>query len=105
EGTLTIWGTDPQEEALKEGKLPGTPGWGTDPGSSWGTIHTTFEERELKGPFPLEAGNYLAYYDNIFGAIRNNDSLEVTSEQAGNVVRVIEAAYRSGSEGKVIPLQ
>lgn len=102
EGSFTVWGTDPQEEALKNGHIPGSPGWGTDPASSWGKIRTTNGEKEIDGPYPILAGNYLAFYENIFQAIRKNERLEVTPYQAESVIRVIEAAYRSGREGKVI---
>lgn len=102
EGSFTVWGTDPQEEALKNGHIPGSPGWGTDPASSWGKIRTTTGEKEIDGPYPILAGNYLAFYENIFQAIRENERLEVTPYQAESVIRVIEAAYRSGREGQVI---
>jgi len=102
EGSFTVWGTDPQEEALKTGQVPGSTGWGRDIASSRGMIHTTSGMQEMKGDYPIEAGNYLAFYDNIFNAIRKNETLEVTAGQAGSVIRVIEAAYRSGSEGRVI---
>jgi scyllo-inositol 2-dehydrogenase (NADP+) len=105
EGSFTVWGTDPQEEALKNGKLPGSPGWGTDAETSWGTIHTTEGGQEVKGSVTLIAGNYMAYYDNVFHAIRGNESLEVTPGQAKSVIRVIEAAYRSGRDGRVIEFE
>jgi predicted dehydrogenase len=44
----------------------------------------------------------MAYYDNIYDAIRNNSPLEVTAEQARDVIRIIEAAYQSSREGQVV---
>ena len=102
EGSFTVWGTDPQEEALKAGHRPGTPGWGSDPESSQARIMTDFRGEHQEGPVPVMAGNYLAYYDNLFEAIRSGSALEVTLHQAEEVIRIVEAAYRSGREGQVV---
>lgn len=105
EGSLLIWGTDPQEEALKSGSLPGESGWGTDPTSSRAMINSGSGENRLKGEYPVKAGNYMAFYDNVFASLRRGAPPDVPPEQGRDVIRVIEAAYRSGREGKVVNLQ
>jgi predicted dehydrogenase len=105
EGSCLIWGIDPQEEALKSGVIPGSPGWGEDPGSSWGKIHTSVGDELLVGPTPMLPGNYLAFYDNVHQAVRNRAPLEVTPDQAESVIRIIEAAYLSGRQGTVITFE
>ena len=104
EGSFRVYGLDPQEEALKNGVIPGSQGWGSDPSTSHGKINTNFEGEHLEGPYPLEAGNYMAYYDNIFEHIRNKAPLAVTATEARDVIRVIEAAYESSRTGQVIRL-
>lgn len=104
EGSYLAWGVDPQEKALQSGEFPGKPGWGEDPGSSRGHIHTGFGGQHLEGPFPTLPGNYMAFYDNVYDAIRHDVPLEVTAEQARDVVRIIEAAYRSSREARVVTL-
>ena len=67
-------------------------------------LNTTFQGKELLGKMRTIPGNYLAYYDNIYKAIRNDQALQVSAEQARDVIRVIEAAYRSSREGQVVYL-
>lgn len=105
EGSFRVWGTDPQEEALKAGKLPGGPGWGSDTSASWAQINSVFQQRHLEGPYRVLAGNYLSFYDNLSEAIRRGGSLEVTGKQAEQVIRIIEAAYQSGQERRVVTLE
>ena len=104
EGSFLKWGVDPQEEALKNGGIPGSAGWGDDPESLWGKINTGEGISRMEGPYPTQAGDYLAYYSNIFEAIRHDRPLEVTPTQARDVVRIIEAAYESSSGAKVVTL-
>lgn len=104
EGSFLAWGSDPQERDLKEGLIPGSKGWGLDPDFSHARIHTDFEGKHIEGEYPLKAGNYMEYYDNIHEAIRNNAPLEVTARQARDVIKIIEAAYESSRKGEVVRL-
>ncbi len=104
EGSLRVWGTDPQEEALKAGRIPGLPDWGTDPSSSFARINTVYQQQALIGDYRVLPGNYMAFYDNIQGVIRRNAAPEVTCRQAGDVIRIIEAAYLSGRQSQVVTL-
>jgi len=104
DGSFLKWGIDPQEEALKEGAVPGTVGWGEEPEPEWGRINTTFFGERLDGKYPTLPGNYLAFYDALHGAIRKGDPLPVDPAEALNVVRIIQAAYRSSREARVITL-
>ena len=105
EGSFLMRGLDRQEADLKAGISPNSANWGEEPESSWGKINTTFQGEELLGTIKTIPGNYLAYYDNIYEAIRNNQPLQVTAEQARDVIRIIEAAYESSREGRVVNLQ
>ena len=104
EGSFLAWGSDPQERDLKAGLVPGSKGWGVDPSFSRARINTDFKGEHLEGDYPLLPGNYMAYYDNIYDAIRNGAALMVTAEQARNVIRIIEAAYESSRLGEVVRL-
>jgi predicted dehydrogenase len=50
-------------------------------------------------------GNYGEYYEGIFQALRNNAPLPVTGEEGLNVIKVIEASFKSSREKKVIELK
>ncbi len=103
-GSYLKWGDDPQEEELKSGTTPLSEGWGEEPESAWGRINSNFNGDRLEGPYPTLQGNYMAFYDNVFEAIRRDAPLAVTPLQARNVIAVIEAAYESSNLGKVVAL-
>lgn len=101
-GSYLKWGSDPQEEALKAGIIPGTMGWGEEPESAWGKINSEYMGKRLEGSYPTLAGNYMAFYDNVYEAIRMNRPLHVTAHQARDVIKIIEAAYESSRQGSVM---
>ncbi len=104
QGSFLAWGSDPQERDLKAGLVPGSKGWGVDPGFSHARIHTDYKGEHLEGPYPLLPGNYLEYFDNVYEAVRQGAPLAVTPAQARDVIRVIEAAYESSRSGQVVTL-
>jgi scyllo-inositol 2-dehydrogenase (NADP+) len=102
EGSFLKYGIDPQEEALKKGDPPGTPGWGTDPPSGWGRLNTEIGPHD--GPYETLPGNYGDFYENIYQTLTGKADLAVTAAQANMVIRVIEAAWESNRTGqRVIP--
>lgn len=103
-GSYLKWGIDPQEAALKAGEIPGAEGWGKETESDWGIINAFADGSFSEGTYPTHSGNYLAFYDNLYEAIRENKALAVTPEQARDVIRIIEAAYESSKEKKVMQL-
>jgi scyllo-inositol 2-dehydrogenase (NADP+) len=102
EGSFLKWGLDPQEDALKQGKLPNSPDWGKESSQHYGLINTTYDGKDMYENIPTLAGNYIDFYENIFHAIRHGQSLEVTPQQGADVVRVIEAAMESARWKKAI---
>ncbi|KPL11990.1 MAG: oxidoreductase [Bacteroides sp. SM23_62] len=97
EGSFLKHGIDPQEEALKKGDLPGSPGWGAEPEEEWGRLNT--EIGPYDGPYKTLPGNYGAYYENIYQVLTGQADPAVTAAQANMVVRVIEAAFKSNRSG------
>jgi predicted dehydrogenase len=100
EGSFLKHGIDPQEEALKKGDLPGSPGWGTEPEQEWGRLNTDIGP--YNGLYETLPGNYLAYYENIRQALAGKAEPAVTAAQANGVIRVIEAALESSQSGSRI---
>ncbi len=98
-GSFLKWGIDPQEEALKAGKVPGAKDWGSDQPDLYGIINSVEGETENREKIPTIPGNYLAYYDNIYEHLRHGSELAVKAEEARNVIRIIEAAYESAETG------
>ncbi len=88
------WGLDPQEDALKAGGVPGGPGWGEEADDRWGTTRA--------GPVKTEAGAYPALYRDLVAAIRAGAPPPATPQEAAVVLEVIEAAFVSWREGRVV---
>ena len=86
--------TDVQEEMLQAGKIPGSNDWGKEPESQKGLLHTEKNGEVIKEYIESEQGNYNEYYDGIYDAIRNGKHLPVTAEEALDVIKIIEAAYK-----------
>lgn len=94
--------TDVQETDLLAHKKPGGPDWGHEPDDQRGLLHTEMNGKVVKEYIDSERGNYGEFYDAMYKAIRENASVPVSAEDGMNVIRVIEAAYRSNREKKVI---
>lgn len=104
EGSFVKFGIDPQEQALKDGRIPGSPGWGAEPASDWGRINTSISGLHVTGTVETIPGNYLAYYNNVYDAIRNNAPLAVKAEESRDVIRLIEACIESNARRSAIKL-
>ncbi|MDQ3682582.1 MAG: Gfo/Idh/MocA family oxidoreductase [Bacteroidota bacterium] len=96
--------TDVQENALMAGQIPGKPDWGTEPDGERGLLHTEKDGTVIKEYIPSLQGNYMDYYDGIYEAIRNGAPVPVTAEDGLNVIRIIDAAFKSSDEKRVIEL-
>ena len=103
-GSFYKWGADPQEESLKKGEKPGTPGWGSEPESMWGRINTDLNGLNVQGKIETEAGNYLAFYENLFSAVRLGEKPAVPAEDALQVIRILELCLDSNRLKKTINL-
>jgi len=101
-GSFVKNGLDPQEAALAAGAVPGSADWGTEPDESWGLI--SLESTQEKKKVPTLAGNYLAFYDNLYEAIERSAKVAVDPEEAARVIEIIEAAQRSNNARKTVCL-
>lgn len=94
--------TDVQETLLQAGKKPGGSDWGIEPENEKGLLHTEKDGKLIKEYIPSLQGNYGEYYDGIYDALRHNAPVPVSAEDGLNVVRIIEAAFKSNHEKKVV---
>ncbi len=88
-------GLDPQEEQLKAGLRPGMAGWGAEPAERHGRLSRGVS-------VPTVPGRYEEFYRQLVAAMSGEGPVPVTAESAGQVIRVLEAARRSASEGRSI---
>jgi len=96
--------TNLQEEALAAGKLPVGEEWGREDEAFWGLLHTEKDGNIIREKVPTVQGNYMAYFNGIYKAIREGADVPVLPESSVEVVRIIEAAFESSNTGKVISL-
>lgn len=96
--------TDVQEVALQAGKVPGGSDWGREPENEKGLLHTEQDGKITREYISSQHGDYMEYYHGIYKAIREQQSPPVTGEEGLNVIRVINAAYKSNAQKQVIEL-
>lgn len=96
-GALIIEGLDPQEAALKEGRVVARTKEAAMPE---GSCRLVLEA----GPESVDVvpGDYLAYYENIAAALLHGEPLAVTAESAREALAVIQAAADSAASGQVV---
>ncbi len=94
-GTYTKYGLDPQEDAMKAGGDPTASDWGREPQEMWGKL-TTADGTTSVATIP---GHYRPYYENVRDAILGRAGIDVSCEQALNVMRVLELAAESSHKG------
>ncbi|MCM4171592.1 oxidoreductase [Arenibacter sp. TNZ] len=95
---------DVQEAALQAGKIPGTQNWGAELDKEKGLLHTEKDGKIIREQVPTLEGDYMAYYEGIYQALRNNKSVPVSATDGLNVIKVIEAAIQSNKEKRVVEL-
>ncbi len=104
DGSFLKYGLDPQEQKLKEGKLPGSENWGEEVQELWGILNLDKDGKDQKQIIETKPGNYALYYDSIYQHLRESKPLAVTAESARDVIQVIEAAYESAKTGKTVSM-
>jgi predicted dehydrogenase len=102
QGSFVKFGIDPQEQDLKDGKMPNSGGWGKQEEQWWGKINSTIHGLPVDRKIETLPGNYRAFYSNVYDAIRNQKTLAVKPEEAKEVIRLIEACYESNKLKKTI---
>jgi scyllo-inositol 2-dehydrogenase (NADP+) len=103
-GSFVKYGLDPQEQALADGKTPGGEEWGREPKEWWGKLNTEVNGGHYDGPLETIPGNYLAFYQNVFDAVRKKLPLAVKHEESLAVIKIIEACIESNQLKKAIPI-
>jgi len=98
---FTKFGMDTQEDALRRGEIPGSPGWGDDP--RLGTLVTACDGGVETRQVPNIPGNYLSYYEGIRDAITLGASNPVPPEDGLAVIRVLETGIKSAAARAELP--
>jgi predicted dehydrogenase len=94
------YGTDPQEEQLRNGMQPGDSGFGEEPDDERGRLGVGDEAK----PVPTERGEYGRFYEDVAEALRGKTPLPVDPDDAVAALEVLDAARASGASGQTILL-
>jgi predicted dehydrogenase len=97
----TKFGMDTQEDSLKRGEVPSSPGWGHDP--RLGTLVSPCDGGVEVRQVPNIPGNYLAYYEGIRDAITVGAPNPVPAEDGLAVIRVLETGNMSAAARAELP--
>lgn len=95
---------DVQEADLQAGKKPLNPDWGVEPKQEQGLLHTEVDGKIIRERIESLPGNYMEYYEGIYQALVHDKQLPVTALDGVQVMRVIDAAFASSEEKRVIEL-
>jgi predicted dehydrogenase len=97
-GSYVKYGMDVQEDALRRGERPGSPGWGQDAPEHWGRLGTDAHHRAV----PTRPGDYGAFYRGLAGALLRGEPLPVDPLDAVAALDVIETARRSARDRQTL---
>jgi scyllo-inositol 2-dehydrogenase (NADP+) len=103
-GTFVKYGLDPQENSLKQGFLPDSPGFGTEPKEFHGVQELFTETGKIKSVCPTSPGYYMGFYEDVYTALIKRINPEITMDDALMNIKIIETAMMSHNSGKIINL-
>jgi scyllo-inositol 2-dehydrogenase (NADP+) len=98
-GSFVKYGADPQAEAIKLGEIPGGDRWGEEPEAMWGKLSLAKQDAITTDQVPTEPGDYRGYYANVRDAILGKAALDVTPQQALDLMYALELAQESNRRG------
>lgn len=98
-GTLLKDGMDRQEAAIRAGQDPSVVS--EDPAQR-ARVHFDSNGAPVEAVLPEVPGRWLAFYENLHGALRNEEALRVPAREARDVVAVLEAHAKAAREGREI---
>jgi predicted dehydrogenase len=95
---------DVQETSLQAKMKPDVVGYGMEPVSEQGLLHTEKNGVIIRERVPTLSGNYMNYFEGMHRAITANMIEPVTADDGIRVMRIIEAGFQSNASGKVISI-
>ncbi|MEU7852940.1 Gfo/Idh/MocA family oxidoreductase [Nonomuraea sp. NPDC049141] len=93
-------GMDVQEERLRAGISPDSPGFGAENEEMWGLLGT----EDANAAVPTEPGAYLDFYRGVESCLRAGTPPPVSPESVVDALAVLEAARLSATERVVVQL-
>lgn len=95
---------DIQEAGLLLNEKPDLIKWGKEPESEQGILNIDENGTTARHTIPTLQGNYYHYYDGVYQSIDNGEKPIVSADDGINVMKIIEAAFLSSLERRVVDL-
>lgn len=103
------YGLDVQEEQLRAGLTPASPGFGEEPPERWGTLGAdgggSGDVSDDVRIVPTERGAYAGFYRAVLACLHEGAPPPVAPEEVVEALTVLEAARRSAAERRVVVLE
>jgi len=93
---------DVQESQLQRGVPPGADEYGVEPAGAEGRLVTGDIDATDTSRLPAPRGDYMAFYEGMHDAIANGRPEPVTADDGVQVMRIIDAAFESHRQGRMI---
>jgi predicted dehydrogenase len=97
-GTFIKYGMDPQEAALKQGRLPSEPDWDAEPPELFGKLVTPDGTRVV----PTVRSSFSRYYENVRDVLLGKATPAVPPEWALDVMRGLLLARESSRQRRIL---
>lgn len=92
-GTFIKYNVDEQENDLKAGVMPGTPGFGLDAPQNYGQlVYVNQSGDRIEKQIPSVPGDYGRIYDSVFDTLTHGAPKLVSDEQMLTVMTILSAA-------------
>lgn len=104
-GSFVKHGIDPQEEQLKGGMLPTNAAYGLDAPENYGTLVYEENGETIRQAIATKGGNYKHYFDAVAQCIRAQAEAPISAVENLLVIRILEAAYQSEDEGRIVTIE
>jgi scyllo-inositol 2-dehydrogenase (NADP+) len=94
---------DPTEINLRNGIVPQSGPWGSEPDNDWGVLTTIENGVAVQRSVPSVTCDYRDYYANVRDAMLGKAELAVSPHHALNVMQILEMARESSAKRCTIP--
>ena len=101
-GTFLKSRADVQEAQLKEGMKPDDERYGIESEYEYEMLNYVQDGTTIRQRVPTLKGDYMDYYDGIYQSIVEAEAVPVSATEGISVMKIIEAAFQSHEQKRVI---
>ncbi|MBS1620402.1 MAG: Gfo/Idh/MocA family oxidoreductase [Bacteroidetes bacterium] len=96
--------SDLQEVQLREGAVPSLQNWCIANSKPDGLLHTEINGNVIRKEITTTPGNYMELFDDLYKFLTGMGKNPVPPEDGLKTIRIIEMAFQSAIEGRVVTL-